>query len=233
MDFDSQLRAIRALLRTHSDARLALETEIKEIEIFSKSVSGIANDHAIDEWVDRLHESVFQDAAHSMAAVGMLAPFIEALFKRAFPGVKELLGTKDFRKKVDHPRWQMIDDKIFNCRFSCNGNLNIVAGISELSDALGMDEFMPPGLGEVLGALFHYRNKMFHFGFEWPISERRIFKENIRNAGWPSDWFLESMTGDETWIFYMSHVFVAHSLDTFREVISGLGKFVREFHKTG
>ena len=36
--------------------------------------------------VDHLHQSVFQDAAHSMAAVGMLAPFVESLFKQAFPG---------------------------------------------------------------------------------------------------------------------------------------------------
>ncbi len=49
-----------------------LDREIKKIEEFAKNTKGRKNEYAVDEWVDRLHSSVYQSAAHSMSAVGML-----------------------------------------------------------------------------------------------------------------------------------------------------------------
>src|SRR4030066_279551 len=69
-DIDAQLRAIRGLLRHHREAGQALADEINKVEEHARRLSGIRNEQAITEWIDRMHDSVYQDAAHSMAAGG-------------------------------------------------------------------------------------------------------------------------------------------------------------------
>ena len=71
---------------------------------------------------------------------------------------------------------------------------------------------------ETLAALFAYRNKMFHNGFEWPMKERHKFSEEIQRRGWPPEWFKKSTSGDQPWIFYMSADFIQHCLDTIDQV---------------
>jgi hypothetical protein len=50
-----------------------------------------------------------------MAAVGMLAPFVESLFKQAFPGIRDLLD-RNGRVPIAHARWTMPKDKQWDCR---------------------------------------------------------------------------------------------------------------------
>src|SRR3989442_3103051 len=52
-------------------------------------VSSHRDTPAVDEWVDLLHDSVYQRATHSMAAVRMLAPLVESMFFVAFYKVRE------------------------------------------------------------------------------------------------------------------------------------------------
>jgi len=118
-DYDAQLFAIRGLLRLHRQADEALSNEIKAIEAFAAQASGDANEQAVDEWVDRLHQFVFQDAAHSMSAVGMLAPFVESLFKQAFPGLRNLLD-RNGRLAVAQVRCKMPKSKRWNCEYALN-----------------------------------------------------------------------------------------------------------------
>ena len=225
-DYDAQLHAIRGLLRRHGQADDALSNEIKAIENFAKRTSGIANERAVDDWVDHLHESVFQDAAHSMAAVGMLAPFVESVFKQAFFGIRDLLH-RNGRTPTTHVRWTMPIDKQWDCRYASPKRLNLVDGIVELSDASGLATHLPVDLRNTLAALFGYRNKVFHLGFEWPEAERATFERRIVAEGWPQDWFRQAMSDCKPWIFYLSDTFVQNCLNTIDEVFAGLGAFVR------
>lgn len=98
LDYDAQLLAIRSLLFRQERADQELADRIGKVEKVAKQTSGIANDWAVDEWVDLVHGSCYQDAAHSMAAVGMIAPFIESIFRRAFPRIWD--RKKTYRKRI-------------------------------------------------------------------------------------------------------------------------------------
>jgi hypothetical protein len=86
---------------------------------------------------------------------------------------------------------------------------------------------MPNDPEPVLQALFEYRNKMFHCGFEWPPVERKRFAEKRDRDKWPSDWFSMATSGEEPWIFYLTEAFSEHCLDIIYSVLSGIGAFAR------
>src|SRR5690348_14289723 len=83
LDYEAQLAAIRSLLAMHREADENLVKATDEIRRCAEQSSGLPNEHAIDELIERWHASVYQDAAHSMAAVGMLGPLFESLFTTA------------------------------------------------------------------------------------------------------------------------------------------------------
>ena len=83
-DHGSQLVAIRNLLYRQERADQDLSDRIKKADEVARRTSGRANEHAVDVWVELIEMSCYQDMAHSMAAVGMIAPFIESAFKAAF-----------------------------------------------------------------------------------------------------------------------------------------------------
>jgi hypothetical protein len=225
-DYDAQLRAIRGLLHVHRHADEALKKEIEDLDAFARSASTSASDRAVDEWVDCLHQSVFQDAAHSMAAVGMLAPFIESVFRHAFFGMRDLLTRKGLAPS-SHKRWTLPEDRRWDCRYASPGRKDLVAGIIELADATGLAVDMPSDLSKTLAALFGYRNKMFHLGFEWPDGERDTFAHRIASEGWSPGWFSQATSDGKPWVFYMSDAFVQHCLDRVDSIFSGFGAFVR------
>ena len=225
-DYDAQLFAIRGLLRLHRQADEALSNEIKAIEAFAAQASGDANEQAVDEWVDRLHQFVFQDAAHSMSAVGMLAPFVESLFKQAFPGLRNLLD-RNGRLAVAQVRCKMPKSKRWNCEYASPNRRHLVDGIIELAEATGLAAHLPSDLHQTLAALFAYRNKMFHHGFEWPDSDRSAFEHKIASAGWPPNWFSQATSDGRPWVFCISDTFVQHCLTAIDHVFAALGAFVR------
>ena len=73
-------------------------------------------------------------------------------------------------------------------------------------------------------ALFTYRNRIFHHGFEWPKAERANFEALIADRGWPPDC---STSGGEPWIIYMSETLIRHSLASIDAILEGIGIFVR------
>ena len=227
LDYDSQLIAIRGLLNRQARADEKLTAEIKEIEARAARMSGLRNQWAVDEWVDHIHHSVYQDAAHSIAAVGMIAPFVESVFYQAFQNIGGEM-TKDTSPPSNHARWQRPAEDQWDCRFVWVGGRrkkDLVRGIMQLIDAIGMKAYMPDDLELTLLALFAYRNKMFHCGFEWPLEERRRFNQRLNESGWPPDWFSKATSGGEPWIFYMSSVFVEHCLVRTDQIITGIGGF--------
>ena len=195
-DYYSQMIAIRSLLSRQDQAGRQLEDEMKEVDTLAAQSSGDANDHWVDEWIDLANSWSYQAAAHSMAAVGMIAPLIESAFERTL------------RRKGKKYSGKGIVEKIMKC-----------------IDELGMKEYMPDDLGMTLKALFEYRNKMFHCGFEWPLEERRRFEETLNESGWPRDWFEKATIGDKPWMFHMSSKFTDHCANRATQVMEGIQKF--------
>jgi hypothetical protein len=231
LDIQSQLIAIRELLSYHRQASEAFLREIKEIEEHAKKLSGTLNDRAVDEWLDRVRHSVYQDAAHSMSAVGMLAPFIESLFHECYQGI----GRNFFPSTsplVSHDRWDAAHAVQWDCHFvieaSREPRKDLVRGVRQLADATGLARLLPKDLDQTLAALFGYRNKMFHYGFEWPLPERHRFARRISDENWPRDWFQQATSGDEPWIYYLSQRFVDHCLTFIEQTLDGFSAFVRD-----
>jgi hypothetical protein len=227
LDYEKQFIAIRALLTRQKRADEAIKREIEELDAFARRTVGPQNERAIDDYGVAFYDSVFQGAAHSMAAVGMLAPFVESLFVRAFQGIRDRPYRIDYEAN-GHPRWSMKASQRWNCDHSLGrSGPKIVNGIIEMADATGLVSHMPRDLHRTLSAIFEYRNAMFHNGFEWPTDERTKFARKIVEAGWPGDWFRTAESDHKPWIFYMSDEFVAHCMTIVEQVLNGFGAFVR------
>ena len=199
LDFDyrSQLFAIRSLLSRQDQADRELEDRIEQAGKMAVQTLSGANEHWVEEWVDRVHSSVYQDVAHIMAAASMIAPFVESVFKRAFR-----------RMGKEWPRRQDTTETIM-----------------KYVDELDMKDYMPDDLKVTLQAVTEYRNKLFHFGFEWPLEERKRFEIRRHESGWPSDWFDKATTDSEPWMFYMTPKFIDHCVDMAEQVMQGIEEF--------
>ena len=225
LDYESQLMAIVELLNHQREAKKKIAARITKLDALSERTGG---EHLVDLWVEHVHQSVFQDAAYSMAAVGMIAPFIESMFGQAFQGIERGVAAAT-PIPIEHVRWHQSAKDQWNCRYVWkNGrrHTDLVRGIVQLADATGLLAYLPKDVVNTLSALFEYRNKMFHFGFEWPIEERIRFEKH--RSGWPRTWFSMSTSDEKPWIFYMSSEFICHGLVTALAIIGGIGKFCTE-----
>jgi len=221
IDYEAQLLAVHALLRRQKDTEQLMKDRIAEIDASTPS------QRAVDERVEHLHGSVYQDAAHSMAAVGMLAPLFESILSQSFGGIRRILEAP-MVPLGSHMRWQWATEEQWDCHlvFTTKGRTkNLVEGVIQLAEAVGLSAYLPDDLKPTLEALFSYRNKMFHCGFEWPIVERERFQE--QTAKWPSDWFAMATSNNKPWIFYLTDTFIRHCLTTIDRVLCGVGAFAR------
>jgi hypothetical protein len=231
LDLDAQLYAIQALLAGHRAADRDLTHQIERLADHAQKATGFANELAVDQWVDALHTSIYQDAAHSLAAVGMLAPLIESILVQSFAGIRAALVSVVV---VQPPRSNGSGQEIWNCRrhVGTNGRwvTDVVKGTLQLAESIGLMPLLPPSTAQTLAALMAYRNKNFHLGFEWPVEERAAFQKRIADEGW-DDWFRTSTTDEKPWIFYMAPPFVDHCLDFTGQLLDGLGRFVFDMHR--
>lgn len=224
LDYESQLIAILELLRHQRQAEEVVDREIDKLKKFAERTR---DEHAIDEWIAHISQHTYHAAAHSMAAVGMIAPFIESLFYHAFRGIEHAM-TKTHQLPFQHERWQRPAEDQWDCRYVWkNGrrNRDLVRGVMQLADAIGLSPHLPTQIEHTMSALFEYRNKMFHFGFEWPMEERRRFDRRLRESQWPADWFSKSTAAGDPWVFYMSSQFIDHCLTTAGGIITAIGRF--------
>lgn len=229
-DIDAQLMAIQGLLQRNRQAEKALSDEIKQIEEHSRRLSGIYCERVVDDWGDQIHHSIYQGAAHSMSALGMLAPLIETIFYQCFRGIGKQFYPPNYLSN-EHERWKATHAIQWDCHMFVSGNRvekDIVRGILQLADAVGLTSKLPSDLKTTLSALFSCRNRMFHNGFEWPVEVRERFAKQMDQEGWPSDWFIKATTGDKPWIFYLSDKFIEHCLATVDLVLDAIGSFVRD-----
>lgn len=229
-DIEAQLIAIRDLLRRNEEADERVDQKISEYAEQMNAANG-EQEYFLDLlYVDECHSSVFQDAAHSLAAAGMLAPLIEGYFTAAYPNIAEELdlstralggGVRSARSVAQY--W----DPHFVFHQNGTGK-DIVGGITQLAESIGLSSEFPDDYQPVFKALFLYRNKVFHHGFEWPMDERNRFKQAVVESKWPAEWFSKATSNNEPWIIYMSSTFIEKCLSTFELCLEGVGRFLRQ-----
>lgn len=77
---------------------------------------------------------------------------------------------------------------------------DLVGGVEQLAEAVGLTPYSSVELFRTLRALFHYRHKMFHCGFEWPADESEGFSKRSEQEVWRT-WFASAKYADEPWTF--------------------------------
>ena len=201
LDYESQLVAVHSVLQRNREAEAQASARIRKLEAAIRK-HGHPHHWVEHDWVDRMHDQTFLDAAHSMAAVGLIAPVIESLFDRTF----RYFGHEN--------KWKQ------------SRRHDIAKGILKLAEAINLKRHLPDDLDRTLLALFAYRNKMFHCGLEWPEKDRRDFANRIRSNGW-TNCFSCAESGGDPWCVYLSKEFVDHCLKTVDSVIDGIGAYAR------
>ncbi|RWX44569.1 hypothetical protein H206_01483 [Candidatus Electrothrix aarhusensis] len=241
LDYKYQLIAIKNLVAVHKDIS---DKNTQEIETLNEAIEKVTRrdykEYLFGQRGEQLYVNSYVNAAHSMAAVGMLAPFMESIFFQSFLGIEKGENESFFPDlNIDlvenkssnlHQRWVQATHEKWDCHFVWHKNRrqeDLVKGILQLSEATGLKEFLPEDLEITLKVLFAYRNKMFHFGLEWPSEEREKFWQRIQNEKWPSNW-IEAATknNDEHLIIYISDAFITHCLDSAEAIIDGISRFV-------
>ena len=199
LNYDYDFRAMRDMISRMRKYDHELRHQITEAEEIARRTLGEHNEFAVDNLIELYEYSGYQDAVHSMAAIGMIAPFVESLFREAFREVGR--------------EWQRR-----------NMVRNLIKSILEMD----WDKYMPEDLEITLTALFEYRNKLLHHGFEWPPEIRNNFAQRLETSGWPSGWFSKAPTGGDAWMFYMTDTFIDQCIDTIEKIAVGIEKLKRE-----
>ncbi len=231
LNYEYHLSAINNLLSIHKIEDKKATQDINEISKFIKTAKGARKDYIqylIGEQMLKFHCSAYQSAAYSMAAVGMLAPFLESIFHQSFFGIKDNFFSKNNHPNT-HSRWEKDILETWDCHFVWDKNhrgKDLVRGIIQLSDATGLRAFLPQDITILLTVLFSYRNKMFHCGFEWPIEERNRFWNRIKEENWPVSWLEAATSGGEPWLIYLSDDFISHCVESIEEIINGISRYV-------
>ena len=220
---DQQLDAIKRTIRTQEESR---EAERYQLDVLDTDPRWDGNyDGGLESLRDeRFWQMTFQASAHSMAAVGMLAPFIESLFVSVFDGLKDKVELPP-----DHPRLKLKKREVWNPQVyqgSKGARCDLLQGIGQLSDVTGLAPFLPPKTQTALEAIFRYRNNMFHNGFEWP--DNKICSFSDASKKWPDGWFDLARRDDKPWLFYMTPKFCAHCVALIDGIVVGTGKYLNE-----
>ena len=95
----SQCVAIRSVLQRNQEAEDQASARIRELEadIRRHRYPPHWADH---HWVTQMHDWTFLEAAHSMAAIGLIAPLIESLFSQTVTYFKDAQIWKESRRRV-------------------------------------------------------------------------------------------------------------------------------------
>lgn len=228
-DFDSQLAAVKVLLKDLRKVDEAHTQRVKELSALADAETG--DEHGFpcaDAYVDLCHEGIYMAATHSMAAVSMLAPLTEGLFVGLFRGLGIRAEKKGMPVGMDARRRatpEQLWDPHFVFKPGSKGEKSIVRGIEQVAVCSGLVEHLPKDYLIKLDALFAYRNKMLHCGFEWPEDERAAFAKRLPD--WPVDWFQLASINDKPWTFYMSWSFIDCCIAFVDDIQLGAGAFIR------
>ncbi|SUB02248.1 Uncharacterised protein [Pannonibacter phragmitetus] len=236
VEWESQLRAISLLLQRNRAARKEASEEIKQNESELRSYNGPHHDHYVDQHVFLLHETVYQDAAESMAAIGMIAPMVESILCQSLAALGRMHREKN-KELPAQKRWMRANkieckwEDLWNCQKYFNRENEIVSnfidGFPQLADACGLEKYLPADFMVWFRAMFTYRNFMFHGGFEWSIGNRRKFTREIKEKGWQS-FFTCATSDDEPWIYYLKTETIEEMPIWVEKMLDSLGAFAKD-----
>ena len=198
IDDESQLRAIRGVLVRNRAAEIRLEVEIEKLDALAKRTR---SERAADDLHNLYYVCTYQDAAHSMVAASLLAPFIEGVLHRAVRGIERLAKTNIVGSRR-RSTWQDTRQHVIE---------------------VGLKPHMPDDFERVGDALFLYRNKVLHRGLEWPSDDRNEF--NGRRKEWPVEWFSLVTSNGVPAMFLMTPTFVRRCFVLADHIIGGLIAF--------
>ena len=198
IDDESQLRAIRGVLVRNRAAEIALDAETERLDALAKR---IRREQVADDLHYLFEVSIYQDAAHSMVAASLLAPFIEGVLHRAVRGIGRLKKTSVVGGRRRRT-WQDTTQDIVE---------------------IGLKPYMPSDFDRVADALFLYRNKVLHCGLEWPPDDRNAFNGRLKE--WPVDWFSMVTSNGVPVMFLMTPTFVRRCFVLADQIIGGLIAF--------
>lgn len=253
LDYLAVLNALRSMLHCH--ARTRTESDAR-IEALSDRIRRTTEEDTLlleeqwlleDQWLDEVYTAPYVKAAHSLAAVAMLASLYETVFCRAFKKIHEHFGET---KPADHERRSKIKNKWktnpknkdrrespWNCKCYWDNEegttkWNIAKGIHQLAEAINLFPNSQETLAVTLEVLFRYRNAMAHKGIEWPVDERNKFMKDIPNAEFKKWFATEPLPCDKVrkedvppCLFYMTDEFIKHCITTLEACISGIGAY--------
>lgn len=229
IDLDAQLLAIRAMIARNRQADDQLSQDIKDLDAKARAAKGDWAHHLVDLTVDEMHGSVYQSAASSAAAVGALAPLLESFFSEIFASLRKHYETELTEGLVQvrppAPGFDPWNPYIYVGRKDRRGD--IALGIIQVAKATGLGDRLPADHATLIEALFTYRNKMLHRGFEWPLKERHDFLKVVAEKGWPSTWFDKATSGDEPWVIYITDELIDRCLKFIDELLEAAGAYNR------
>jgi len=230
IDLDAHLLAIRQALGQHRRAEQQLQAELDRLVEDARSANGAWAQRLVDIRVDLLHGSVYQDAAHSAAAVALLAPLLEAVFTRLFEAIGRQGWPRDAgerRRRADKladPDARFWDAQAYFPRRG-EPTTNVLLGPGQLAEEAGLQAELPADTWKVFDAIMNYRNFTLHNGLEWPPAKRAEFDVMVADKGWPSEWFTRSTSDRRTWIIYLSVDLIQRTLSLVDDVLDAAGRF--------
>lgn len=231
MDWDAQLNAIRDVLARNRSAAQQVSANIAQLRECAKIHPGPHRDHMVDEYVDAMLASSYSDAAVSLSAIGMIVPMAESVFFQTF----QSLGSMYLAKKLeppDHPRWHRAgpDPDRWNCQWyfgRYDRRNDIISGLPQLSEAAGLSTYLEPDTMDWIAAMLSYRNRMFHGGFEWSLSQRDQFETLIAAREWDK-YFQSARTDGKPWIFYLRDEVIDEMPRRIETILAGFGRFAKD-----
>lgn len=235
-DPNSQLVEIELMLTELFTWRNALHGDISEHEWDLERETVGTDEHGLAhaKRAESMEHSCYRDTACSHAAVGALAPFIEGLLAHMFQFLRRIAG-----KGADsgHERWKLEAEDFWDPhKIIEDGNLgknhDIVRGTIQLVEALDIGCYFPHPFNKVLAALFTFRNRALHDGYDWPPKKRAEFAKLVEKSDWRS-WFGWPQIGGVPWMISLNDVFVRDCLQMAQDVLCGFERLSREWQSNG
>jgi hypothetical protein len=203
-DPDQQVRAVHDMLSTLCKWRNAFKDSL------------LAAKKAGDElgYEECFYEAIYADAAFSHSAVSVLAPLFESIFDHESAAFKSHFANHldslvcHQRKRAPEQFWK------YSRYLKDEGDWvgDIGKGVIQFINVFGIMGKFPQNFAAVVEALFTYRNCAFHGGFEWAVKRRKKFREDIDKNKW-QDWFENSRSAGQPWMFMMTEKFVQTCFD--------------------
>ena len=200
-DHDAHLRAIDSFAQAIKEWNELFDSEAKDA-----SARKPQSEHEVDDIISIYYDTGFADLARSHAFICTMAAFLESLFKRCLPAV-----GKSFNGSLpnNHPRVVRFANSLssfWDPRKPEKDQSGIAKRICDILEASGLNRYFGSEFARLITAVFAYRNRMVHNGYEWDPEERTQFNDQINRESW-SQWFSVATIGDDPWFFTITPAF--------------------------